>query len=121
DLWKSDGTSGGTTLAVNLPDPAVSGTPENPVDVNGTLHFLALDESGESRVWTSNGTSEGTFPLDTPIMPRRIFASAETLYATTHDAAHGLSLWRINGNGSVRFLRSFPATGPGVLDVVQAS
>lgn len=62
ELWKSDGTSGGTQLVANLKSGgAFSGSaPSGLVSFNGSLYFTADDGINGRELWKSNGTSGGT-------------------------------------------------------------
>lgn len=55
-LWKSDGTSAGTTAAVTHTFAHM----EEFVDVNGTIYFLNVIGYSEYELWKTNGTNAGT-------------------------------------------------------------
>jgi len=60
ELWKSDGTVGGTVLVKDiLPGPTGSGI-ANLTNVNGTLFFSASDGVSGNELWKSDGTEAGT-------------------------------------------------------------
>jgi ELWxxDGT repeat protein len=60
ELWKSDGTSGGTVMVKEIAPGTVSSSPEQLVDVGGQLFFVANDGVNGAELWVSNGTSAGT-------------------------------------------------------------
>jgi len=62
ELWKSDGTSGGTVMVKDIypGDKYDDGFPENLTNVNGTLYFTAYDGVNGEELWKSNGTDTGT-------------------------------------------------------------
>ena len=68
ELWRSDGTTEGTQLVIDLyPEVRQGGSPfnsgsnpKNLTDVNGTLYFTANDGVSGEELWTSDGTAEGT-------------------------------------------------------------
>jgi ELWxxDGT repeat protein len=63
ELWKSDGTIGGTVLVRDI-RPAAFGVlrllPSPSANVNGTLFFAAIDGTRGYELWKSDGTSTGT-------------------------------------------------------------
>ncbi len=66
ELWKSDGTTAGTTIIKG--DIPIWNTPGNLTTAGGLL-FFSFQPIGtnDSRVWRSDGTSEGTFPVTTEL------------------------------------------------------
>ena len=114
ELWKSDGTSTGTTVVKEI----VPGTGSpfrfglgsiNPrlTNVNGLLLFAANGGSGVE-LWRSDGTSTGTvlvrdiFPgvlsgFDTSVAPVVV---GSTLFFVGTNGASGLELWRSDGTFS---------------------
>ena len=47
ELWKSDGTSAGTTMLKDIRTGSSSSYPQNLTDINGTLFFSAQDPEGQ--------------------------------------------------------------------------
>jgi ELWxxDGT repeat protein len=65
ELWRSDGTAGGTTLVKDIVAGASGSAPQYLTNSNGTL-FFRTNASGPE-LWRSDGTAEGTlFLTDTP-------------------------------------------------------
>jgi len=60
ELWKSDGTEGGTVLVKDIDAGSESGDPWYLTNVNGTLFFNAWDGVHGYELWKSNGTDAGT-------------------------------------------------------------
>src|SRR5690606_7283014 len=60
-LWKSDGTSAGTTLVKGINSTGSGFGAGNFVEVNGILYFTADDGVNGIQVWRSDGTTEGTY------------------------------------------------------------
>ena len=60
-LWRSDGTSAGTSLVHEI-NPT-SADPDELTAVNGMLFFAASDAVRGRQLWESDGTEAGTFPV----------------------------------------------------------
>lgn len=65
-VWTSDGTAGGTKLVLDIP------TIDSPANlaIVGDLVFFSVRQPGsgdDTRVWRSDGTPDGTFPVSEPI------------------------------------------------------
>jgi ELWxxDGT repeat protein len=62
EVWKSDGTATGTTLVKEL--VAIWNSPANLTSALGLVFFSAQPEgTNDTRVWRTDGTDEGTFPI----------------------------------------------------------
>jgi len=59
ELWKSDGTSTGTTRIRDIAPGIDSSSPHYFTDVNRTL-FFTINTTGRQELWKSNGTEAGT-------------------------------------------------------------
>ncbi len=60
ELWRSDGTSAGTSMVRDiLPGPGSSG-PSFLTELNGQLLFVAAGRPSDYELWKSDGTSPGT-------------------------------------------------------------
>jgi ELWxxDGT repeat protein len=123
ELWKSDGTTTGTTLVKDIyPGTTTtkfyygaydtytgyttsinSSNPSNLTNVNGTLFFTADDGTEGDELWTSDGTAAGT------VMVKDIYAGTAssapvdltsisgTLFFEANDGTHGGELWKTDG------------------------
>lgn len=60
ELWKSNGTNAGTVMVKDIRSSTGSSSPQNLINVNGTLFFSADSGSGGIELWKSDGTSAGT-------------------------------------------------------------
>ena len=58
ELWRTDGTASGTSLAVDLWPGVASSFPEQLSAVGGTLFFIATDVAGKA-LFASDGTPAG--------------------------------------------------------------
>ena len=56
ELWKSDGTPGGTMLVKDINPSTGHSSPAHLTDVNGTLFFQASDVANNPELWKSDGT-----------------------------------------------------------------
>lgn len=59
ELWKSDGTPGGTMMVKDI-HPTGNADPNYLLNVNGILYFQANDGIHGSEMWRSDGTEAGT-------------------------------------------------------------
>jgi len=105
ELWKSDGTSAGTTLVRDISAGSGSSAPTVLTNINGTLYFFANDGVNGNELWTSDGTSAGT-TIVRDINPGSGSATAGTvalvngvLYfaASNGSTANGTELWKSDG------------------------
>lgn len=61
ELWQTDGSTNGTIMLADRDSNAVVGGEFE----NGRAWFGMRDEHGVYRTWSTDGTKEGTFPLET--------------------------------------------------------
>ena len=116
ELWKSDGTEGGTVLVKDVQPGPGSSLPgffaddALLVDVNGTLYFAADDGVTGSELWRSDGTEAGTLrvkdvrPGADGSSPASLVDVSGTLYFAADDGVNGGELWKSDGTeaGTVR-------------------
>ena len=60
ELWRTDGTEGGTWMVSDIRPGGGSSFPEFLTNVNGTLFFSATHDDYGRSLWKSDGTAEGT-------------------------------------------------------------
>jgi ELWxxDGT repeat protein len=101
ELWKSDGTSGGTTM---VKDINLSGDSnfQSPMAIGTTLYFEADDGVHGTELWKSDGTSGGTTMAKDINLTGNGIQSGLTiaggkLYFAADDGVHGTELWKSDG------------------------
>src|SRR6266545_454556 len=112
ELWKSDGTPGGTTLVKDINPGAGGSDPAFLTDVNGTLFFSASDGGffDNRELWKSDGTPAGTVrvkdirPGPFESNPSGLTRVGALLYFAADDGSGGSELWKSDGTpaGTVR-------------------
>ncbi|MGA7934073.1 MAG: Ig-like domain-containing protein, partial [Kovacikia sp.] len=103
ELWKSDGTSSGTTLVSDInPTSGGSSSPTNLTVVGNTLYFSATDPSSGTELWKTdliNGATtrvKNINPLTGSSSPSNLVNVNGTLFFRANDGS-GLSLWKTDG------------------------
>lgn len=118
DLWKTDGTARGTMRVKSDVEAASGWYPVKGVPLDGTLLFTS--ETG--RLWRSDGTRAGTFPIaaglvdyygnDQPWVPELVRVGDRVFMAKR--GAEGTELWVSNGTkAGTRLVKDI---NPGGLD-----
>jgi ELWxxDGT repeat protein len=105
ELWKSDGTSKGTTLVKNVNTSSALGASDigELVALRKRLYFSANDGKHGLELWKSDGTRSGTTlvkdintgPDDSN--PDSLTAFKGRLLFSADDGVHGSEMWRSNG------------------------
>ncbi len=107
ELWKSDGTPGGTQLVKDIrsgADDSISlysyGGSAGPTAIDGTLYFAASgSDSTGTELWGSDGTAAGTtlvkdlLPGPEGSYPSGFTLSGDNLFFSASDGVHGTELW----------------------------
>lgn len=103
EVWKSDGTAGGTVQARDIFPGSASSNPANFAALGGTLYFTATEGTQGTELWKSNGTLPGTvmvkniFPGSGSSSPTQLVSSGGLLYFYATDGTSGFELWRSDG------------------------
>jgi ELWxxDGT repeat protein len=63
EVWKTDGTAGGTTLVADVYPGAGSSNPQSAVVAGSDVFFVANDGTASSRLVVSDGTPAGTYSV----------------------------------------------------------
>jgi ELWxxDGT repeat protein len=102
ELWKSDGTSGGTVMLKDINPGSGNSTPASLTTLNGKVVFRATDPVNGNELWVTDGTPGGTqlladiYPGTSNSTPQKFAVVGNALYlvATT---ASGSKLWKTDG------------------------
>jgi ELWxxDGT repeat protein len=102
ELWKSDGTSDGTTMVADINDTGASNATVL-VEANGQLFFTADDGRHGNELWTVDGNGTGASlvrdinPGLIGSMPANLTVIGDRLYFSADDGVHGNELWTSDG------------------------
>jgi ELWxxDGT repeat protein len=108
ELWRTDGTLGGTSLVTDLRPGSANALPGELTVAGGSLYFHAFTEATGSKVFKSDGTAAGTVLLvDTypgapsgpfgPPLPGNFITFGDLVLFTATDRKAGYELWRTDG------------------------
>jgi ELWxxDGT repeat protein len=115
EYWVSDGTAAGTVRLTSLLPagltPMVTQVSPNLGSTGQALMFQAVSSQGDATLWLTDGTAEGTRPVDTvevgsaPSYPYPLAALGDgrALFAAD-DPVHGRELWVTDGSSEGTFL-----------------
>jgi ELWxxDGT repeat protein len=123
ELWRSDGTAGGTTLVRDVRPGGASSYPYGLTRVGGNLFYGARDGSHGVELWRSDGTEAGTrLVRDTgPGSAEKILGITD-IAGTAFYTANYDELWRSDGTAAgTRLIREFPDGSPGAFTRVGRS
>jgi ELWxxDGT repeat protein len=127
ELWKTDGTEGGTKRVKDIRPGAAGSRPRDLTNVHGSLFFSASDGTHGRELWKSDGTSLGTQRVKDidpsgGSHPRDLTALGRTLYFSADKGGAGRGLWKSDGTagGTKLVAQIFPPDGV-VKDLVVAN
>lgn len=99
ELWRSDGTTTGTTLFHEI-NPTIGGSSPGNFTGRAGLFFFAANDGRQGReLWQSNGTTSGTrlvadlYPGAPSANPRGLTVYSDTLYFTADNGIDGQQLF----------------------------
>ncbi len=99
ELWSSDGTSAGTSLLKNTYTNGINNIPlqlgRYYYEFKGKLYFRARSDNAYFTLWTTDGTTQGTYPLSDTIVSLRSYPiqyNDRMYFRTTY------SLWESGGD-----------------------
>ncbi|MFV1979850.1 MAG: ELWxxDGT repeat protein [Rhodothermia bacterium] len=103
ELWRTDGTPGGTTLVKEILTGASADPPESLTVIGSTVFFLADDGSNGQELWKSDGTEAGTElvrdirPGSSSSYAAQVTSSNGLLFFVANDGSHGKEVWVSDG------------------------
>jgi ELWxxDGT repeat protein len=109
ELWKSDGSTAGTTLVSRIPVASSPRSyPRNFTNVSGSLYFVLhknIDSNFTSELWKSNGTSAGTVMVKGAFRtgfyaPKLLTNVNGVLFFAASNRNTGTDLWKSNGTAA---------------------
>lgn len=126
ELWKSDGTAGGTVQIQDIRPGMASSYPSSFANMGGTLYFSANDGVSGEELWKSDGTAAGTVQVKdialgvTGASPGMLTNVNGTLYFTANDLMAGTEVWKSDGTAAGTVLvtdirAGLPGSSPGSL------
>lgn len=102
ELWKTDGSSSGTSLIANIRGPFDSSP--RLTAVGNTVFFIAEDTSGSDyALWRSDGSTSGTIPLKEGLFPSNLTAVGDRLFFSANVGDTDSELWISDGSNSGTF------------------
>ncbi|MEI6605501.1 MAG: ELWxxDGT repeat protein [Verrucomicrobiota bacterium] len=116
-LWKTDGSDGGTVMVKNGSGGALS--PQNLIAAGSRLYFTANTAANGNELWTSDGSAIGTY-LVKDICPgfgsytySEFSVIGNTLLFRANDGVNGYELWKSDGTteGTMMVKDIFPVSG----------
>lgn len=116
ELWKTDGTAGGTVMAHNVntdPDPSPS-APSDFTVYNGMLYFSATGTNTINReVWYSDGTTLTSIEINAmgSAEPDHFTVFNGKLYFAATDGTDGTQLWSFDGFTKTELTTANPTNG----------
>jgi ELWxxDGT repeat protein len=121
ELWRTDGTSGGTHLVIDIRPGLEGSDPADLTEINGVIYFSAADGASGRELWRSDGTAAGTTrvadiqPGQFGSNPSSFAVLAGVLYFSADDGVAGRELWKSDGTpaGTVLVKDVTPGTGSG--------
>jgi ELWxxDGT repeat protein len=106
ELWKSDGTPGGTIMIKDINAGAASSSIGYLTNVNGILFFVANSGIEGTELWKSDGTAAGTVlvkDIRSGAMgsnPSDLVGVNGTLFFAADDGIKGTELWKSDGTAA---------------------
>lgn len=104
ELWRSDGTTAGTELVLDIRPGPDSSLPFELTPLGDAILFTADDGRHGRTLWRSDGTAGGTaMVIDAPAAPpypQGLTRVGRSVYLSAGDAEHGSELWRSDGTPS---------------------
>src|SRR5262249_39683188 len=108
ELWKSDGTPGGTGLVKDLNPGKAGSSPHSLITMGSILHFGA----GSGEWWKSDGTSQGTVKVNKQLFIFNFYALKDSLVVAGRDKNSEITLWKASPDtGKMEVIKEFGRIG----------
>jgi ELWxxDGT repeat protein len=121
-LWKTDGTTDGTSLLKDFPAGGASRPPQIAESLGGTVYLSYTDTTGSFSWWQSDGTVAGTVQVEQlptlPPTPSPLTAPDGITFGTVGDPSgnYKVDLTATDGTGVTTVLHVFPGLiGSGII------
>ncbi|GBD36964.1 hypothetical protein HRbin36_02094 [bacterium HR36] len=103
ELWRTDGTSAGTTLVADIAPSSISSHPQSLTPVGSWLYFTAFRPDVGVELWRTDGTVTELVgdlnPGTADSNPTSLTAAGATLYFAATDSSSGTELWKATASG----------------------
>lgn len=115
ELWKTNGTPGGTSMVADLATGLASSQPLYLTGFNGFLYFTADDGVHGRELWRTDGTTtvmvKDLIAGATGSNPTELTVSGGRLYFAADDGVRGTELWATDGTQTYRVADLNPGAG----------
>ncbi|MFZ2493199.1 MAG: ELWxxDGT repeat protein [Thermoanaerobaculia bacterium] len=115
-LWRTDGTPGGSVPLANMPSRSTAYDPK-PAVLGTTLIFSNANSAQGQELWKSDGTAAGTVLVSDICLgtcssnPTGFTEYGGAVFFAANDGVHGVELWRTDGTAAGTWLVSDAAAG----------
>ena len=125
ELWRTDGTVGGTSLIKDINAGPEDSVPQNFVEMGGSYYFTASTSDAGRELWKTDGTEAGTsmvmdiYPGNMSSNPSALYAADGQLYFSADSPEFGNELWVSDGTtaGTRQLVDIYPGFAFGVSDI----
>ena len=110
ELWRTDGTAGGTERVADICPGPCSAAPESLTALGGRIFFSAFDGVTGRELWVSDGTRQGTrlvrdvcpgecsgVASQNAVIPLSLAALEGEVFFPANDGVTGFELWKTDG------------------------
>ncbi len=103
ELWKTDGTSAGTSLVLDIAPGSFSSAPDQFVALGGVLYFAARTQELGRELWRSDGTTGGTYRVrdiytgEESSSPSQLTLVNNLIFFSAIHPTYGRELWYSDG------------------------
>jgi ELWxxDGT repeat protein len=98
ELWKSNGTVAGTTMIRSIPEMRY--IDPSKVETLNEVHYFVGYDFYRYQIWRTDGTTSGTYEIQSSGIPHELKASGGKLYLSLDNPDYGWELFTIDDNGA---------------------